>query len=129
MRIIKIDVEKKKITDVLHDGTLENIYRLIGNGCRTFTCPVEFNSLDALYCDDESLLRPDDIKGGFIMNGWSYPIVGNALVIGTDEEGDSRDTHTSMLWFCKNVIFIDEQMAKDYAAEALSKPPIIFIGK
>lgn len=129
IKAILINSENKTITEVLHDGTLASIYRLIGNGCTTFTCPVNFANEDSLYCDDESLLRTEDIKGGFVMDGWSYPIVGNALILGTDAEGDSVDAKTDIDTLSEEVIFINDVMAKDYAKEALSKPPMIFFSK
>lgn len=115
MRGILINVEDKTITNVTHDGTLESIYEHIGNGCTTFCCPVVFEDNDAMYCDDESLLRPSDIKGGFIMPDWSSPIIGNALILGTDDDGDSVDSKTSIKWLEDNIAFVPQDIAVRYA--------------
>lgn len=124
-RAIKIDVQEKNICFV-HIYDNETIYREIGNGCTLFCCPVRFENDDFLFADDESLLRLDDIKGGFIMEGWQTPIVGNALIIGTDEEGESVNAKSDIDAIREKTIFIDENMAKDYAVQALSTPPKIF---
>ena len=78
-----------------------------------------------MYADDESLLRIDAIKGGFVLQGYGGMIVGNAIILGTDEEGDSVDVKSTIDEIAERVIFTDENMAKDYARDVMSKPPII----
>jgi len=120
-----IDVSTKKITQIELDNHFESISKAIGNGCQYFCCPYSFNNDDSMYADDESLLRIDSIKGGFILDGYRGTIVGNAIILGTDEEGDSVDVKSTIDEIAERVIFIDEGMAKGYAYEVMSKPPII----
>ena len=120
-----IDVSTKTITQIELDSYFESISKAIGNGCQYFCCPFSFSNEDSMYADDESLLRIDSIKGGFILDGYSGTIVGNAIILGTDAEGDSVDVKSTIDEIAERVIFIDEGMAKGYAKEVMSKPPII----
>lgn len=124
-KAIKIDVEKRTITEVLMDGKLNCITKEIGNNCEYFCCPISLPNDDSIYCDDEILLRIEDIKGGFKFKGWERPIVNNAIILGTDSEGDSVDYKTD-IGDLKDVIFLDELTAKDYAIKTMKEPIKIF---
>jgi hypothetical protein len=125
-KAIKIDVQTKSIYLVELSDDYNDIYTKIGNGCTTFAVPITFDNQDSIFCDDEALLRPDDIKGGFIFKGWNYPIIGNAIILGCDEEGESVDAMTEMSDL-PSIHFLNEQEAKDYGKKALSTPPMIFV--
>lgn len=104
MKALKINVEDQTITEFEHSGDWREIAPLIGNGCRTFTCPIIDDNGDTLYCDDEGLLKP--VKGGFVMPDWSYPIAGNALFLGSDEEGNTCDVKMTCTELKENVQFL-----------------------
>ena len=125
-RAIKIDVEQKKIYEI-QIGDFKTIYPAIGNGCDTFTVPIECDNGDSLYCDDEGCLQPE-IKGGFIMTGFRHDamIVGNAIILGTDEEGESVDAVSTVEELAQSVIFVDENSAKEYATTVINTPPQIY---
>lgn len=120
-KIIKIDVEKQDIYHVELSDNYKHIYDLIGNNCSMFCVPVQFDNGDVLYADDESLLR-DDVKGGFIMPGWSTPILGNALVVGSNEEGESVDCLTTIDDMKKLVRFIPLDDCLLYQARVMRNP-------
>ena len=124
-KAIKIDVQTQSIYLVELSDDYKDIYTKIGNGCTTFAVPITFENQDSIFCDDEILLRPDDIKGGFIFEGWNYPIVGNAIILGCDEEGESVDAKTEMIDL-PTIYFLTEHKAKEYGKRALSTPPMIF---
>lgn len=86
MKAIKINVENQKVYEVDHKQGIQDIYEHIGNGCTIFCVPIVLDNSDSFYLDDEALMHPDSIKGGFIYNG--YPFCGNALVVGTDMVGE-----------------------------------------
>lgn len=123
-KALKINVETKTITEVLLDGGIDCISKEIGNNCKYFCCPFEFPNNDAIYSDDDILLRMEDIKGGFMFRDWHYPLVNNAIILGTDDEGDSIDCKTTISDLSK-IIFLDEISCKDYATNILSKTPFI----
>jgi hypothetical protein len=105
MKAIKINVQDKSFS-IVNVNKLEDYYREIGNGCHTFAVPITFDNLDSIYCDDEGLYNEN--IGAFVMSGWQYPLVGNAVVVGTDEEGNSVDVKTTIDWLKQRVKFIDK---------------------
>jgi len=114
-KAIKINVEKQALELITIEDGLQPIYDAIGNGCSCFCCPVSFMNEDTIYADDEILLDVDKIKGGFIMEGWSVPLCGNAIILGTDTEGDSVDVKSDFELLKKQIHFISEFKAKSYA--------------
>ncbi len=121
-KAILIDVQAQTITET-QIGHYSDIYAKIGNGCHTFACPVEFDNGDSLYIDDEGLYN--DPKGCFIMKGWSMPVVGNAIILGSDEEGESVDCQSTIEEIASQLKFYSEEVAKAWAEKALSTPPTI----
>jgi len=125
-KALLIDVVSKTITTIELDKHFESISKAIGNGCHYFCCPFSFANDDSLYADDESLLRPDAIKGGFTLEGYHSTLVGNAIILGTDAEGDSVDVKFTPEEIAEKIIFIDETMAKEYARKVMNQKPMIF---
>ncbi len=106
MKAIKIDVEKKQVYEVDYSGDFHDIYTLIGNGCRMFTCPVSYENNDGLFCDDEILLHPVNIKGAFIYPEWEVPLINNAVIIGCDDEGDAIEVKSTVEEIAKDIKWI-----------------------
>jgi len=124
-KALKINVETQTIESIVI-GDWKEISKAIGNGCEYFSCPVTFDNEDTIYCDDESLLRFDDIKGGFIMEGWVVPLVGNAILLGADEEGESGDVKTTAEQLMSEIVWVNEANAKTYAKLAMGQPVQVF---
>jgi len=118
MKALKINVENQTIQEIIIDSP-KDIYKEIGNGCTLFEVPVCWENGDDLYCDEESLLRVSDIKGGFIMPNWRIPIVGNAIILGATEDGESCDCKSTISDFEPNVKFLNAKTCQDYANRAL----------
>jgi hypothetical protein len=93
MKAIKINTDIQKI-EIVEIGDWKDIAPAIGNGCTTFCCPVTFDNKDTIYADDEGLYN--DFKGGFMLEGWAYPLVGNAIVLGTNNRGGSIDAKSTI---------------------------------
>lgn len=125
-KAILINVESQSFEIILIEDGLNPIYNAIGNGCDTFACPIIFDNEDTIYSDDEILLRVGDIKGGFLMRDWIAPIVNNAIVLGTDEDGESVDCKTTIEYLERNTIFFDAPFCKEYAIEVMNQPPRIY---
>ena len=125
-KAIKIDSQNKTLSYIQLSEDYRDIYSAIGNGCTLFCIPVEFENMDSLYADDESLLRADDIKGGFIMDGWYSPIIGNAIILGCDDEGESIDCKTTIEDIQSKIRFIGEEACREYANIVLRTPPKIY---
>jgi hypothetical protein len=120
-KALKIDVVNQTVTNVLIDD-IDDIYKEIGNGCEIFCCPINFENGDTLYADDESLLN-ENVEGCFMMHTWDYAIVGNAIILGTDEEGESVDCNSSPMDVYQEIIWGNKQVAEEYRKTALSKKP------
>ena len=117
-----IDVVAKTITDI-QITDYHDIYKLIGNGCDLFAVPVEFPNGDTIYIDDEGLLK--EVHGGFFMNGWSYPLCGNAVILGQDEEGDIADCMSGIDEMRRSIIFVSKEYAEVWQQNALNTAPTI----
>jgi hypothetical protein len=122
MKALKIDVVNKTITEIQLEHTKE-IYEIIGNGCHTFCAPVEFDNQDTIFADDEALLQ-SELQGCFMFPDWKYPIVGNAVVLGTDYEGDVCDAKSSTDDLLELIIFGNKEVAEMHRDSALSQPMV-----
>ena len=127
MKALKINVETQTIEEVLLTENFEDISKEIGNGCNYFCCPYVFPNSDTIYADDESLLRQDNIVGGFMLEGWQTMIVGNAIILGTDDEGGSIDYKTDKDNLYKKISFVEKSLCLKYAKEVMSYKPMFKI--
>ena len=60
-----------------------------------FTCVEMDDRGNTLYVDDEGLLNGTNI--GFIVDGYEQPLMGNAVILGTNTAtGDSKDTDLTL---------------------------------
>jgi hypothetical protein len=102
MKAYLIDPYECVITQVDYNGHYQQIYDLID--CYCFDC-VGFNEFrDTLYVDDEGLYK--DNKEFFLIQGYPQPLVGKALVLGTDRYGNSKAPKISLTKLKKMVQFI-----------------------
>ena len=113
MKAIKIDVLEQTISEITINDDWREIAPAIGNGCEYFCCPVTLPNEDTIYVDDEGLLR--EVQGGFLMPDFAYPLIGNAIILGANEEGESVDVKTTVEELRENVRFVTKQAAEDWA--------------
>ena len=123
MKALKIDVINQTITEVEIKHTNE-IYGLIGNGCNLFCAPVDFDNGDTLFSDDEALLH-EKVEGCFGMENWMYPLVGNAIVLGSDEDGHICDCKSKPEDLLGKLIWGNKETAEMYRDHAMRQPVII----
>ena len=111
MRAILIDPTAKTVTEIQIGTDYKEIYKAID--CSCFACPIEYDNGDTLYCDDEGLFKEQ--KGGVIMSGWNYPILGKMIVIGCDvETGESKDAESTVEFFTSQIKWLTESQAREY---------------
>lgn len=115
MKVIKIDSANKTITQIELGNGLQPIYDAIGNECNCFSCPVELDNGDTIYADDEGLFHP--FEGGIMMPYWDYPIMGNILIIGTGEDGESVDVKTTVEEITPLIQWVDKGDCESWVAQ------------
>jgi len=123
MKALKIDVTTKQVYEI-EIGNWKDIAPAIGNGCTTFCVPYEFENMDGLYSDDEGLLHPT-INGAFKLPYWDVPLVGNAIILGTDDEGDSIDYQSSIEKITSLISWFSADFATRYRNVVMQQEPII----
>lgn len=126
MRVIVIDSENKKVYETQIGTDYNEIYPLIGNGCHTFCVPVTLPNGDAMFADDEALLQPE-IKGGFIMEDWNYPICGNVVIMNSTYDGESVDAESDIEELAAKIYWVNKVAANKWAEVAVGRPPLIII--
>ncbi len=109
MKALKIDVATKKVTQVEIQDYKE-IYKHIN--AELFCCPVQFPNGDVLYADDEGLLK--EVVGCFCMPNWNHPIVGNAIILGSTEYGESTDCKTKAEYLQSTILFGNKELVEFY---------------
>lgn len=113
MKALKINTETQQIEEI-EIKTWEDISPAIGGECRLFCIPIEFENGDCLHSDDEGLFH--SIGGGMMMEGWDYPIVGNSILIGSDEDGEMVDVKTTKEEMEKSVIWAAKKDCERWAS-------------
>jgi hypothetical protein len=93
MRGILIDPVAKTVTEVKHDGSLRDTYRLTDCTC---ICSVNTgHGRDVLFLDDEGLYREDQVY--FHAKFYPHqPLAGKALWVGISEAGDTKSTTVAL---------------------------------
>tara|TARA_R100001163_G_C5008354_1_gene155103 strand:- start:346 stop:765 length:420 start_codon:yes stop_codon:yes gene_type:complete len=121
MKAILINPKLQTINEINYSGDYKDIYKL--TECSTFTAIYPFdNCEDTIYLDDEGLLKSSNYCFTFRCDdGRNEPLMGNALILGTDEEGDSKDVETSIDEIKRRVSFKGHQ-AIDHGREINLSP-------
>lgn len=117
MRAIKIDVEKQEVYALEIEPGLQPLYDAIG--CDMIELPVIFCGQHALYVDEEGLLKPHLIKGGFYFEHFlSQPLIGNGIIVNGDDEGNDTDCLLTETEVRKMVKFLDKEFT-EYVADKI----------
>ncbi len=101
MKAIFINANEQKVEAVNVENELHAIYKQIG--CDMIQC-IDLGENHTLICDEEGRLR--DWTMGFKLAGPTV-IAGNALIVGTTEDGDLADCQAPLCLFSRNVEFVN----------------------
>ena len=109
MKAILINPKLQTINEINYSGDYKDIQKL--TECSTFTAIYPFdNCEDTIYLDDEGLLKSSNYCFTFRCDdGRNQPLMGNALVLGADDEGESKDVETSIDEIKRRVSFKGHQ--------------------
>lgn len=105
MRAILIDPFTRSISEVDTDASLDDIYSLLDIDTLTV---VKYDPDNALFLDDEGLLKDKETQEYFWLNGCVQPFAGRGLLIG-DNYGDNRATDLDVAEVRENVRFLDKE--------------------
>lgn len=107
MKAILIDPVTRTVTTVEHDGTLDSTYNLLG--CSMIESPVRYENGDAMYCDEEAWLNVDENPlAGFKYPDYLYGILGKALIVGSNDEGEDDDCKSTVEEIAKDITWLDD---------------------
>jgi hypothetical protein len=124
MKALKIDVKNQIVTkiELSKDNFSQEVYDAIGNGCHTFCAPFDFSNGDVLFADDEGLLI-DNVEGCFVLEGFRYPIVGNAIIVGSDYDDDVCDAKTEVddIYEAHGLIWGNKETAEAHKENVMNK--------
>lgn len=93
MKALLIDSHTRTIS-VIQINDWREIAPAIGHWCNYFECPLILPNEDTLYVDDEGLFHPYCF--GFCIDGLDTPVMGNGILLGCDDRGESIDVQTSL---------------------------------
>jgi hypothetical protein len=105
MKVIVIDSAKRLVYEAT-TSTYKDIYALLGENVSCFACPVQFNDSDGLFVDDEGLYNT--FEAGYMFPDWEYPVCGNGVIVGSDDEGETADVRMSVQEVQDSIIWVDK---------------------
>ena len=96
MKAILIDVlnENVRMVEVDDNDVLRSWYKHIG--CSMVEVGHYFNNHDSVLVDEEGLFSIDNDSKFFTIKGGHQPFIGNGLVVGVNNKGESVDPHISV---------------------------------
>ena len=96
MKALFIDPTDETIRFLSYDGDYKSIYRILS--CRTFEAVYPFDNGDTLWIDEEGLLKDSNFAFNIRADNpkFNQTIMGKALVLGTDAEGESIECKTTL---------------------------------
>lgn len=132
MKAYLIDPEFHSVKEVDYSGDYKQIYSLIG--CETFGCVEIHENGDTLFIDDNGKLGDLSEKYFFVVDvpGGQHLIAGKALVLGTDEEGESVEPKLNSIAVECRVHFIPDFLqdrARAAAYAEIEAGPIVMFGE
>ena len=94
IKVIRIDSAERRIHEVeIESDNTEHICEQVG--CRLFDI-VRLENGDAIFIDDEGLLTATDQNAWFAIDEYNGILVGNGLVIGSNDMGEGVDAKTTI---------------------------------
>lgn len=111
MRAIKISCTTRTIS-IVEIHSYRNICNELNHSCEYFGCPMVFETNDVMYADYYAGLS--EFSGGFLLDGWSHPVLGDAIIVGTDEYGNLSDVVITKNEIDNQISFISKDLAKKW---------------
>jgi len=123
MKAYKVNVIDRKIEEI-QINSWRDISPAIGGGCEVFEAPVTLPNNDTFYVDEEAMYH--ECVGGWMLEGFSYPVLGNAIIQGTDDEGESTEPLSTIEEIESMIIWVSKENCETHKNRVLSQGPRIF---
>jgi hypothetical protein len=102
IRAILINSTAQVVVEVQIEPRLEAYYKALNVGLIEAVHPRGIAGQDVMYVDEEGLLKPNQF---FHFRGYPQPLAGNALILGTDADGNDIDAKTTLIDVQRRVTF------------------------
>src|ERR1035437_9813871 len=99
MRVIIIDAKKREIREEDIKGDLASLQEVVGGYIEL----VRYSDQEDVYVNEAGLLHGE--QNFFSLRGFLQPLAGNAVIIGSSEEGRQEPTKLTLEEVRKNVSF------------------------
>ena len=123
MKAFKVNATDRKV-EVIEINDWKEIAPAIGGQCEMFEAPVCLENEDTFYTDEEGLYHT--CEGGWKLKDFRHPILGNAVIQGTNEEGESCEPLSTLEEIEAMIIWVDKDECEAHRSRALSTPPMMF---
>ena len=107
MKSFLIDPFNQKIEVAIYSGDYKDISKIIEADSGLFDVVRLYANQDVAFVDDEGLYVED--QKFWIHKNYPTPLAGKALVLGTDDEGDSISPATSIEQLKDDIKFIGDR--------------------
>ena len=122
MRAILINPMQESIRYTSYDGDFRSIYRILQ--CTTYEAVYPFDNGDTLWIDEEGLLKESNFAFNIRADNpkFNQTIMGSALILGTDAEGESIECKSKVLDIAKRINF-QGKVAIEHGADGFTIIP------
>lgn len=125
VKAIFIDARNKEVKEITlpMENTLKAVYPMIGENCQLVEGIVYVNQFDLILGDEEAYYNGYDF--GFVVDGYGY-IHGNAVILGSDADGENANVDTFLLDEIKRKITFPDKNVVEYMIKKVQNTPFTF---
>jgi hypothetical protein len=123
MLAYKINAADRKV-EAIEINDWKDIAPAIGGECESFEAPVTLENDDTFYTDEEGLYH--SCEGGWMLENFAHPMLGNAVVQGTDDEGGSTEPKSTIEEIEAMIIWVSKENCETYRNRAHNTPPRVY---
>jgi len=123
MKAYKINAVDRKV-ETIEINSWRDISPAIGGECESFEAPVTLENNDTFYVDEEALYH--SCEGGWKLENFAFPILGNAVIQGTNDEGESIEPLSTIEEIEAKIIWVSKEECEEHRNRTLSRGPQIY---
>jgi hypothetical protein len=125
IKAIFIDAKNKEVKQITlpNEETLKSVYPMIGDNCSLVEGVTYVNNFDLLLGDEDAYYHGYNF--GFVLEGYGY-IHGNAVILGSDNEGENADVDQYLFSQMRDKIHFVEEKVSEYMIKKVQSSPFTF---